>query len=151
MRAGVTTALPMQECHCCCSATLLAGAEKQVVFERSELLKEKKKERLTWQKITQCSSSFDYISRVEFAAAQSMNAEDAAPSTAAHVKKPPREGLTIDTAAAAADLVGIMSEPPVQTPEKVAEDDGDPSVRGGDAGHPSQPGLYLGIILFVYM
>jgi hypothetical protein len=88
---------------------------------------------------------------VESAAAQSMNAEDAAPSTAAHVKKPPREALTIDAAAAAADLVGIMFEPPVQTPEKVAEDDGDPSVRGGDARHASQPGLYLCIILFLYM
>lgn len=79
-----------------------------------------------------------------------MNAEDAAPSTAVYVKKPPREALTID-AAAAADLVGIMSEPPVQTPEKVAENAGDPSVRGGDAGHASQPGLYLCKILFLYM
>ena len=94
---------------------------------------------------------FDCNSRVESAAAESMNAEDAAASTAAHVQKPPREASTIDAAAAAADLVGIMSEPPVQTPEKVADDDEDPCVRGGDAGDASQPGLYICIILLSYM
>jgi hypothetical protein len=74
----------------------------------------------------------------------SMNAEDAAASTAAHVQKPPREAPTIDAAAAAADLVGIMSEPPVQTPEKLADDDEDPSVRGGDAAMlHSQVSIYV--------
>ncbi len=66
--------------------------------------------------------------------AQSMdaNVEEPEPSTAAHVEKPPQEAPTIG--AAASDQVGIMSEPPVQTTEKVVEDDEDPSLRGDGAG-----------------
>jgi hypothetical protein len=96
-----------------------------------------------------------------------MNAEDSAPSTAAHVLKPPREAQTqCDTlmrggvtnvchqpreapaiCAAAADLVGIISEPPVQTPEKVAED---PSVRGDDVGDVRYICILLLLLYRVY-
>ena len=60
------------------------------------------------------------------AAAHSMDAvEEPEGNTATHVVKPP--------SLQAADLVGLIPEPPMQTPEKVVKDDEDPSVRG-DAG-----------------